>query len=221
MRLLFIPVFLLLGSAAAGAQQYALFLDFALGKSCLYSDMPGSPEYFPNQLEDGNPSAVSAEMKIGMEVFSNLGLYFSYGGWMRDFEFESVPRFGRGASVNMRHMGGGVRYLLPVARHWSVLASAGGARYYGEIDPLLSDPPDPGPLGSETGFWEFGNAGYNLSGGFVYLDDRNGGAFLAGLETGFHRVDIELSDDETGETSTPQTTTIPQIRAYIGFGLDL
>jgi hypothetical protein len=212
---------LILGAACAGAREYMLFADFTFGKSMISTEIPDAAEYFPNQLEDDSPSAVAADMKIGMEVFRNLGFFFGYGGWLREFEFESVPRFGSGASLQMRHIGGGIRFLLPASENWSFMANLGAARYYGEVDRIMSDPPDPGTLGSESGEWDFSNNGFSLAGGFVYRGTRDRGTLLAGLETGFHAVKIELQDDETGETSSPQTTIVPEIKAYIGFGFQL
>lgn len=218
MRLYVMLPILFLTFAHAGEQEYMLFADFSFGTSVMNSEIPDAAEYFPNQLRDGNPSATAADMKIGMEVFRNLGLYFQYGSWLGEFEFESVPHFGSGASLNMQHIGGGIRLMLPTAEHWSLITHAGTSRYYGEVDRIMSDPPDPGPLGSESGIWDFSNTGFNLAGGFVYRGTRDDGMLIAGLEAGFHAVRIELQDDETGETSTPQTTTIPEIKAYIGFG---
>lgn len=221
MRIYLMLSILLVAGAAAGEQEYLLFTDLAFGRSVMNTEIPSSTEYFPNQLRDGSPSSVSADIKIGLEVFRDLGFYFRYGGWLRKFDFESVPRFGSSASVTMRHLGGGVRFMLPVSENWCFMASTGAARYYGNVDRILSAPPDPGPLGSESGEWDFSNAGFNFSGGFVYRGIRDDGMLVAGLEAGFHRVKIELQDEETGETSTPQTTTVPELKLYMGFGFKL
>jgi hypothetical protein len=215
-------LFLLFSFAFSGAQEYTLFTDFSFGTAVMKSEIPEySYEFLPNQIRDTDPSSMVTGVKIGVEVFRDLGFYFQYENWNSEFEYESSIMFGSGASIDMQLVGGGIRLLVPAAEHWSFMAGAGAGAYSGTVKRILGNPPDPVPMGSESGIWDFSNTGLNLSGGFVYRGTRNGSTLLAGIEAGFHVVDIHLQDDETHETNSSYTTVIPELKACIGFGFRL